>query len=389
MKLERKEKCTGCMACVQACSRNCIKMEKDILGHLQPVIDMDNCIKCGKCQNICPSLNPCEYNKIRSAYGVWSLDSQDRKSSASGGAASVFYRKALKLGFSICGVEYQDKFRAVHILTNDEEKIENFKQSKYVYSEIGQVYKEIKGKLKSGEKVLFISLPCKVAGLLKFLGEKQENLITVDIVCHGTPSLSILQEHIDYIDKKNLASQLKFRQDNEFMFWLKDSAGNLIYKKIGRMDTYLAAFLEGIDYRQSCYTCDYARAERVSDITICDFWGLGAETPFEHPYSGAISAVLINTEKGGSFFEECRDSLFAEERMPEEAIKGNAQLNAPTAKNAKCIEFEKVYTEKGFESAVKNCLRIEIKQATMQIRKRQLRCLLRKIVGLFFEKYRG
>lgn len=377
------------MACTQACPRNSIKIEKDALGQLYPVVDIENCIECGKCQTVCPELNLCKYNEIKSAYAAWSLDSQDRKSSASGGVASVFYRTALKSGFLICGVEYQNEFRVVHILTDDEDKIENFKQSKYVYSETGEVYKEISHQLQHREKVLFISLPCKVAGLIKYLGEKHENLITVDIVCHGTPSSQILQEHINFVDRQNIAKQLSFRQDNEFMFSLKDRKGKSVYNKFGGTDTYLAAFLEGLDYRQSCYNCSYARPERIADITICDFWGLGAEIPFEHHYSGSISAVLVNTEKGADFFDKCRDLLFVEERTPQEAIKGNAQLNAPTVKNSKCMKFERLYEEEGFENAVKKCLSTEIRIATKQIKKHQMRICIRKIAGLFIKKYRG
>lgn len=389
MQLADKKKCTGCMACKTICPKSCINIEKDNLGHCYPVIDKGRCIICGKCQRSCPELNANEFHSSRAAYAAWSLDLESRKSSTSGGVAATFYEEALKDGFLICGVKYTDDLHVIHMISNEKESIASFKQSKYVYSESVDVYKEIQQELEQGNKVLFISLPCKVAGLTKYLGKKYKNLITVDIVCHGTPSYSNLRDHIQYIDKNKKASSLRFREDNECMFVLQDSNGNSIYKKVGRTDSYLAAFLEGINYRESCYNCSYARPERISDITICDFWGLGTEIPFDHPYSGAISAILINTDSGEEFFYKCKKALFTEERPVKEAIRGNAQLNAPSVMHSKRAEFEKLYKSVGFEQAVNQCLSVEMQTEVRKIRKRQIRVFIRKVAGIFIKRYRG
>ena len=105
-------------------------------------------------------------------------------------------------------------------------------------------------------------------------------------------------------------------------------------------------------YKESCYQCKYAQNNRVSDITIGDFWGLGQEIPFDHPYTGAISLVLINTEKGKEFFELTKRKLFFEERPVTEGINGNDQLNRPSTRNENRDKFLKLYSEKGFEQAV-------------------------------------
>lgn len=96
------------------------------------------------------------------------------------------------------------------------------------------------------------------------------------------------------------------------------------------LDTYLLSFFEALTYYDSCYDCKYACNERVSDITIGDFWGLGLKEPFKHGYSGAVSVVLINTKKGVSFFDRVKNKCFYEERPVDEAIEGNAQLNYPS-----------------------------------------------------------
>ena len=387
MELASKTKCTGCMACMEKCPGNCISITPDHMGNYYPHINGTDCLNCGVCQKTCPELVMPSAVKPSEAYAAWSLDNNDRKSSASGGAASVFYRHALDMGYWIAGAKYTKDFHVTHIVSDKISAVNGFKQSKYVCSEMGSVYQKVKELLSVGETILFISLPCKIAGLLGYLGKKYDNLITVDIVCHGTPPYQNLKEHIDCV-KKNIPTVLKFRQDNEFIFQLSDDNDQILYSKVGRTDTYLTAFLEGINYRESCYHCNYARPERISDITICDFWGLGQEIPFDHPYSGSISAVLINTDRGKAFFRGCQAYLFTEQRPVDEAIKGNAQMNHPSPYPSQRPEFEKMYQECGFDKAVASCLSNVMNQEKKKIKKKQMRDMLRKLAGVFIERYR-
>ena len=386
-KLADKDLCTGCMACVNACPKKCINIEQDSMGNLFPVIDYSKCVECKKCEKSCPINNNISTNFPNKAYAAWSLDQQDRKTSTSGGAASVFYQQAISDNMYICGVEYDNDFHVKHTISRDIESILKFKQSKYVYSEVDNIYELVKEKLDNGEDVLFISLPCKVAGLLGFLNKKYDNLITIDIVCHGTPSYKILDDHIKFVDKKRIGKNLRFRDDNQMLFDVS-SKSKTVYRKYGKEDTYMAAFLEGLDYRESCYNCQFANPERISDITISDFWGLGSEIPFEHEYSGAISALLINTQKGMDFFEKSKHRFFYEERLVEEAIKGNAQLNSPTKHHLKRNLFEEMYKSVGFEKAVKKCLHKEMFNSRIKRRKASMRMKIRKLASLFIKKYR-
>lgn len=389
MKLIERTRCTGCFACKEICPKSCINIEKDFLGNLYPIIDRTNCIECGMCNRVCPEKNNIFFQNVKQVFAAWSLNETRRKTSASGGVAAEFYRTAVEKDYLICGAIYQEDFHVIHTLTNDETVIVGYQQSKYVYSEIWGIYKKIKQQLMKNKKVLFISLPCKVAGLKTYLGKEYDNLLTVDIVCHGTPSYQLLRDHLLEIHALRKEVRLKFREENEFKFCLRDQNGRMIYCKPGRTDTYLAAFLEGLDYRGSCYRCKYARAERISDITICDFWGLGSEKPFNHPYTGAVSAILINNKRGEDFLKQCQDKFFLEERPILEAIKGNAQLNRPTSLHKLRDIFEKKYCEVGFEKAVKYCLREEMRNEKLLIYKRKIRSYLRNIAGIFINKYRG
>ena len=388
--LADKQNCTGCMACLQMCPAKCIRVREDDIGDLYPYIDRDACLECGSCVKACPEISMNRENSLKKAdqaYAVWSLSTNSRAASTSGGAAAEFYESALNQGYWICGVKYEEQYHVRHFLTKDQKDIPAFRQSKYVYSETEDIYGQIKELLRKREKVLFISLPCKVAGLYSFLGDKlAENLLTVDIVCHGTPSYAQLKEHIKKVAILDFG-QLTFRKDNEYIFEVTDN-NKIVYSETGRQDNYLAAFLEGLNYRPSCYHCSYARPERISDITIGDFWGLGAKIPWNHPYTGSISAVLINTEKGRKFWYECSDRFFSEERSVEEAVKGNAQLNHPTPAHPKRAEFKALYKQKGFDEAVQICLKDEIKQDKKKQDKVQFRRKLRKIAGIVIPRYR-
>ena len=387
VQLAATEKCSGCMACAAACPMGAIGIWEDALGNRYPQIDGEKCVECGRCRRICPELGQFRWEKPGKAWAAWSLDPDSRKKSASGGAAAEFYARALEAGYWICGARW-DHGKVIHTLTRDPADIDRFRQSKYVASDASMVYRPIEEKLKAGEKVLMISLPCKIAGLLGYLGKSYDNLLTVDIVCHGTPSEKLLNDHIAHVAPGIEGWKLKFRQENQFLFRLEKNE-KIVYEKEGGTDGYLAAFLEGLNYRGACYRCSYARNERISDLTICDFWGLGTEVPFAHPYTGAVSAVLVNSPKGAAFLHQCRDRLFLEERPVAEAVRGNAQLNAPTAQHPGREEFEGLCAQYGFEAAVSKVLHHEIRAAEQQISRQHLRSGLRKLAGVFLKRYRG
>lgn len=378
MNLCEKEKCTACGACVNACPKNCISYIVDENGFSYPQIADNLCINCGACQRVCHPLNDVNRNYPSKAYAVWSSDPKDRKSSTSGGAASVFYKTILEKDGVCFGAAFDNNLNVVIKGYSDSRTIE-FKNSKYVHSDMGKTYESIRELLIQGNKVIFIGLPCQVASIKTFLKKDYDNLILVDIICHGTPPIEHLKEHIYTIEKKkNKKTEfIKFRDDNAFYF-SSFGADGCFYKKHKELDTYLLSFFNALNYYESCYNCKYACNERVSDITIGDFWGLGLEIPFDHPYSGAISLVLTNTPKGETFFDSTRNKLFSEERPVEEALKGNDQLNRPSGKNKDRELFLKLNKEKGFEEACLFIYRDHMKKYKKIIFKQDVKSNIRK-----------
>ena len=168
--------------------------------------------------------------------------------------------------------------------------VNKFVGSKYIKSNPKGIYKEISKKLKNGEKVLFIGLPCQVAALKKYI--KDDKLYTVDLICHGTPSPLVLEAFLkDYGLKLNEMKDISFRNKMKFglKYNLKEFHSDII------SDNYLYTFLNSTTYTENCYSCKYARLERVGDVTLGDSWG---STQSEEEKMKGISLVLCQSDKG-------------------------------------------------------------------------------------------
>ena len=348
----KENTCTGCSTCMNICPRDCITMEENEYGVLMPNIDKEKCINCNLCIKNCPENNEIQFYNPLKVYAGWSLDPEERRKSSSGGIAWEMYKYIITNGGIAVGTQYDDNMNLVHTMTNKIEDVRKYKGSKYVQSHIGKMYTKIKEKLKLKEKVLFIGTPCQVNGLKNFLkNDDCDNLITVDLVCHGVPPIKYLKDYLEYLKIQKEIDNVAFRGENNWHFTAYKK-GKIIYKKHNKEDLYYKAFLDGLFYRENCYQCRYARKERVGDITIGDFWGIGKEIPFNHETQDGVSLILINTQKGNELIQEIKSQIFIEERTLEEAQKGNAQLNYPSIKKANAQEFKELYKKYGFKIAI-------------------------------------
>lgn len=359
IKLADKESCTACGACAFVCAKNCITMIEDEHGSVYPSLDSTNCVECGRCQKTCPILSPLDVNTPQIAYSAWSSDEKERETSASGGIAAEIYKKAVSEGCDIAGAVQQDDFSVVMQLSSDEKAILKFKNSKYVFSEAWHVYQEIKQSLKADKNVVFIGLPCQVAALRKIFRENKK-ILFVEVVCHGTAPFSYLKQHIEHIEhtKNEKAIRMSFRDPDTytytFTFTLYNKDGKRFYAEVPRKtDTYQYAYHSTISYRENCYHCHFAREQRIADITLSDYKGLGRMAPCSYGETN-VSCILVNTEKGKKFIKEMiqEKRIYADERPVREPIEGDPQLRQPSLKGAARMDFERLIKVNDFETTM-------------------------------------
>lgn len=364
------DKCTGCTACKDVCPKQCITMQPDELDALHPIVDDSICINCGLCEKTCPNNRELSYKLPHKVWAAWSNDNDVRRTSASGGIACELYRYWIKNGGVATGVVY-DRDEGCHfILLEKESDIKTVQNSKYTFSETAGIYKVVKQKLQAGISVLFIGVPCQVAGLYGFLKKEYDNLITVDIICHGMPPATYLEQHIKSIEdkKKEYTCQLFFRDPKyytyTYTFTLKNNNGKEFYnKKVLTRDNYQLGYHRALIYRENCYSCNYAREERISDLTIGDFSGLGRFAPFEYDKHN-VSCILENTDKGSALLKKLNGALSMFERPACEAFEVEKQLKSPSVKHSRRSIFEKVYRKtRNYELASNIALKEEKKKA--------------------------
>lgn len=338
--------CTGCEACYNICPKQCIHERVGELGHLYPEIDREKCIQCGLCFQICPAVQTPDFHYPLKAYAAWSKDETDYRTSTSGGASSVFSQAIIREGGIVYGC-MADGVNVRHTRITSLKELSRIKSSKYVQSQIGDCYKLVREDLKNGKKVLFIGTPCQCFGLKSFLRKEYEQLITIDLICHGVPSRSLLEQHAE---KKlhcpiGQIKTIRFREGTECILTI-DNGSNKYTSNLWEQrheDAYYNAFMDGYSYRESCYHCKFAHIERCTDITIGDFWGLGEKVPFTTPHPFGVSVLLPCTSKGLHFISDLDHFLFLYDREIKEAEKGNDQLRTPKRKTMRARIFRHLF----------------------------------------------
>lgn len=356
-----RDNCTGCAACFNVCPVNAITMQMDEKGFYIPVIDNNKCISCGKCVLTCPVLNLKYNNEIEpECYAVCASDKL-REFSSSGGAFGVFAEKILDEGGIVCGAALDnDNIHVFHKCISDKNEMVKLQKSKYVQSDIGSVYKEIKQYIINGRKVLFSGCPCQVAGLRNFLGIEYENLITIDLICHGTPSQKVLGKYIESNEKRlGKINGIDFRAKdidgkqnwNKSVTMRIDYEGGVEYQERNN-STYLKAFLDLLSINKSCGKCPFAKLPRQGDISIGDFWGIEKFDQLLNDGKGT-SVVLVNNEKGKSFLNSVKGDWKKFRRTPLEiAISGNRQIVDSSVLNDKHDRFYSILDKFDFDKAV-------------------------------------
>ena len=356
------KQCTGCGICLSICPFDAIQMIENEEGFMIPQIDNEKCKECGKCAKSCPSIHRVEKKYPLDTKLCLSKDKLLISNSASGGLFITIAKYYIEqLHGVVYGVVFDKDFNCMHKEATTLEELRPMQNSKYVQSNVGDCYNKAKQRLEEGRYVLFTGTPCQIAALKLYLKKDYDNLLTLDVVCHGVPNqkywkkyitenpknagitgYSFRTRHNKELGKTTLAATVSSGKNKEVRFWSNSA--------------YYAPFIRNESFRMSCYYCQYARKERVSDITMGD---CDSEKYYSQFYSKESKSIaLLNTEKGVKYWDKLRDKFIFTNLDYLKEVKENIPLRTPSPMPQKraCIyidlenlpwkEFQKKYIQK-------------------------------------------
>ena len=350
-----KEKCCGCASCMNTCPVDAIRMSEDQFGFTYPQVDNDKCLDCGLCYQKCvfTKSNYGQNSNLNIFVGNC-VDKNVLMKSSSGGIFSAVAHEVIKSNGIVYGAAWIKPRRVEHVGIDSIDDLDKIRGSKYVQSEIGLSFREVKNHLTKGRIVCFVGTPCQISGLKSFLGKHYENLLTIDIVCHGVPNQRMLNDDLNYMAKKYKISPqfIKFR-DKKYGWGTKGSIsdGKKSIKYNAVNSPYYYFFLKANLYRPSCYNCRFPAEGRQGDLTIGDYWNVNSfdEKTFGNTKYG-ISCILINSDKGKEWFDRAANNLQISPSSFESISRRNGQLVESSKPTADYDELLDDYQRNGYNA---------------------------------------
>ena len=305
------------------------------------------------------------------------------------GAFTTIVQSFCDENYAIFGVEFNNQLHANHTYTFNKNDIDRYRKSKYVQSSIGNSYNEAKRFLEEGKKVLFTGTPCQIAGLKKFLNKEYDNLLTVDIVCHGVPSQKVLDKYLDFMKNKysskikNISFREKIKESgkwNSRCMKIEFMNGKSLIEN-SQKNLYLRGFHSKLFYQTGCYQCKYANPNRISDITIADCWGIEKINKEWDVHQG-VSMIVLNTEKGKKLLEGIKKECEVIPLDLEFAVKENSQFREPTKMNNKREYFFQNIDTIKFNRLINECVpQNKIKTIISKLFSSKIKAKIKEVIG--------
>lgn len=370
--IQDKAKCCGCTACASICPLNCIDMKKDFEGFFYPHVDTKKCNDCGLCQKICPIETPISTSKHqRDTFAVRSKDMDNVLKSTSGGFFIPMAAWMHEHDGVICAASYDAEFNVKHTFIEKSnvtvDRLSKTRGSKYVQSELGDAFSKIKELLKEDRLVCFVGTPCQVSGLKKYLRKNYENLITVDLVCRGTPSPKLWKKYVDYQEKKH-HSKIKTVSFRNKTYGYHNSTMNIvfengkIYNGSARVDYMLKSFMSELASRPSCYQCAFKSIERCSDLTIYDCWHFEELVPNAKDDNKGYTNVIAHSDKGKEILTQLQEKLWIYPVDTNTAVAlDGIMINNCAKAHARRNEFYKDLDNRSLDAHIQEFIPINVK----------------------------
>ncbi len=337
--------CTGCGACAAVCPQGCISFFYDDEGFLYPEKGPE-CVNCGKCHSVCPIANYDASGNLSFPQFAVAARHRDKiiwAKSSSGGAFSAICKAYCNDGDAIFGARF-DGLDVVHDCIYHPDPIDDLMKSKYVQSDMRDSYHKVMCALKNNRKVLFSGTPCQIAGLKSFLCREYENLLCVDLICHGVGSPGVFKKYVSYLEKKYNSRIKSFSFRNKKIAWGR-SIEHIIKIDFedgtsieNSRDLYNTGFIHTLFLRPACYECRFANLRRVGDITIGDFKKRHELLPHVNGLEN-LSTVIVNTSKGNEVFKKLNDYMDIYPVPIEVVAKTNNPLHKPATMKEKRGKF--------------------------------------------------
>lgn len=392
--------CSGCGACKATCTHKAITMESDFEGFLYPIIDNQRCIHCDLCRKICPILSDMKNEPYidQKALIVRKTEKKYYFHSATLGIATILSELIIKNGGCVFGAELiEQEWKVRHICIDSLKELDRIRNSKYLQSDTVDTFFNVKRKLLDGQFVLYIGTACQIAGLKSYLRKRYKNLLTIDLICHGTFSFKMMQREVAYWENKLDGKLFNFRFRNkkltlggvvDFDIRLNKNGKTKHITRFAQFSPVYRLFTahgNGIDYnlRPSCYKCAFRAKERYGDITLGDPWGIKQYHPelyTQDTLNTGIALLFANTPKGMSFVEKIRNYAKFDEIPLEQAFSQPALLCRDDEMPAERAEIYKC-TGEDLGSLVERVLHINFDEIYKSFIKKQ-----RKIRIIIFIK---
>ena len=376
--------CYGCGACSNICPVSCISMQENTEGFLYPHVNNDLCINCSLCKTVCPVLNKNLKNSIKSSFAVRGKK-EDLEFSSSGGFFGSICRYVIekKKGY-VFAATFNQKFEIIHEEFNDLSALKKFLGSKYVQSNMSDVFKRIKKRLDKGNYVLFAGTPCQVSAVNNFLKRDYENFLTLEVICHGVASPLFWSKYQNYIKDKYNSSIVNVNFRSKKLGY--HSSGMLIefengrrYFSTGRTDIFLRSFFSELTSRKSCYRCEFKGNNRVSDFSIFDCWSASSLINKKIDDSLGFTNVLVNSERAALIIKELEKYINIYPIATSTAIsKDGIMVNSLPIENQYRSLFYNSVQNNDFNFIKKHILRVSFKDNVFE----KIKHLLHKL-GLF------